>query len=152
MNTDVNATRAYHLGSLALTQATAGRHHDAGDTVQRLGDECGAEGIELALRGWIDTYADHAADGGNTPGVGAMKLINPKTGAMVDADSPELEDHVRWAAQLITARIELNEFRWDELLDIAPEDDGGRHILAVLWIAANTMRNLPRGFLNLGRA
>lgn len=149
----IEHSKPVRLAAAAWQYALADKYESAGRMVKRISDECGGEGLAVALRGWCDTYADHARDGAEDIRPSQVNFIRTDTGQLDREDSERVPDDVRWAGQLIAARAELNQERWSELLAALPDDGAaiGRHVIRVLEMTAGTVNGLPRGFARMGR-
>lgn len=146
-------SKPVRLASAAFQAALADKTERAARLVKRISDECGGEGIYVALMAWIDTYADHATDGQPTQSSPRMAFIQESTGQLDRADSDRLPAEIRWAGLLIAARCGLDEPRFKALIDEMPRDGFGigEHVMAVLLTIARTINGLPRGFARMGR-
>lgn len=137
------------LASAALRSAQASKWESAYRYVKRINDECGGEGLEVALRAWIDTYVDHATDGDTRRArIGRMGYINADSGRLDHDDSAELPARVRWAGRLVAARAALDEDAYVAALEDLPEEgtETGSFVAAVLEACAASINGLPRGF------
>jgi hypothetical protein len=138
------ADRAVWLASAAMTAYMGGAEETAEKAIQRIGDECGADGVELALRAWIDTMAGRL---GVPPGAHAVAIKfrgidddgEPDASA-VDADAVERPEVV-WAGRLMAARVAMDQDTYIALLEALPDDPSevGRHVAAVLEMCSLTM-------------
>ena len=138
------ADRTRWLASAAMVAYIGDAHKTAEKAIQRIGDECGPEGVELAMRGWIDTMAGRL---GIEPGgqVVAIKFRGidddgePDASA-VNADAVERREVV-WAGRLMAARVAMDQDTYIALLDALPDDPSevGRHVAAVLEMCSLTM-------------
>lgn len=139
------ADRARWLASAAMTAYMGDAEETAVKAVQRIGDECGPEGVELAMRGWIDTMAGRL---GYQPGAQAVAIKfcgldddGEPDGSAVTADAVERREVV-WAGRLMAARVALDQGAYIALLDALPDDPSevGRHVAAVLEMCSLTMQ------------
>lgn len=139
------ATEAFHA-ALAGNPAKAGRY------LQRISDECGGEGLGIAMRAWIDTYRDHATDGQPGSERNRMAFIDSDTGQLDREDSDRLPPEVRWAGQVIAARCALDRDRYMQLIAEMPKDGAkiGVYVSTLLLTIARTINGLPRGFARMG--
>jgi hypothetical protein len=147
-------SKPVRLAGAALHAAMGDEWKKATRYVQRISDECGGKGLAVAVRGWIDTYADHACDG-EPDGRGArIKMINEETGEIQTVQGSGAPERIQWAARLIEARAAMDEDRYDRVLDELPDDPllRGTFIGALLQLVARTMNGLPRGFAQMGKA
>jgi hypothetical protein len=146
-------SKPVRLAATAYHAALAGRWQAAADAVVRISDECGGEGLSVALRAWCDTYADHST--GGQPGVPTVNInfIRTDTGQLDDQRSERVPPEIRWAGELLRARAALDQERWSELLAELPDDGEaiGDHVFAVLKGVALTINGLPRGYARMGR-
>jgi hypothetical protein len=149
----VTHQKEFRLATAAYHSALAGEREAAGRYLQRISDECGGEGLNVALIAWCDTYADHATDGALGPIRANVGFVNTKTGALGRGQSDGIPAHVHWAGRLIQARAAMDEQAWSALLDELPEDGFERwpYVRAVLDCVALTVNGLPRGFARMGR-
>jgi hypothetical protein len=147
-------SKPIRLAAAAFRAAQADKSDSAARLVKRISDECGGEGIFVALMAWIDTYADHATDGAPTRSTPRMAFIQESTGQLDRDDSDRLPADIRWAGMLIAARCGLDEPRFKALINEMPRDgaDIGQYVMAVLLTVARTVNGLPRGFARMGRA
>src|SRR4051812_1711654 len=114
-------SKPVRLASLALHHALAEDWPKVGRAMQRLSDECGGEGIDLALCAWVDTYVEHARDGDMmTPSRGRMVSINAATGSTSQDDMPP---EISWAMRLVQARASLDHDAYSACIDKLPSDD-----------------------------
>ena len=126
----------------------------AGRYIQRISDECGGEGLAIALAGWCDMLFDHAVDGQDIAvnRAAGVSFGNAKTGEL--ADESGVPDAIGWAGRLVRARSALDQPAWDALIEQLPPGGSTEladHIAAVLNLAATTMNGLPRGYALMGR-
>ncbi|PZG04945.1 hypothetical protein C1I95_32965 [Micromonospora craterilacus] len=148
-----NHSKPRRLAATALHAAIEQDWRRATAAVERLNTECTAEGLWDALVGWCDTFAAHAAGGDHM--FGRVRLLgwNTDTGA-VGEEPPTA--YVRWALDLIGARAagDIAAFQAvvQRLNDIDDGFERGRYVSALLTSIAETMRSLPRGYANTGRA
>lgn len=147
-------SKPVRLASAAYQAALAGKLEVAGRYLQRISDECGGEGLEVALRAWIDTYADHATDGQPARSQARMAFIQESTGQLDREDSDRLPPEIRWAGQIVTARTALDRERYDQLIDELPDDGAaiGNYVFTLLQTIARTVNGLPRGFARMGES
>lgn len=145
-------SKPVRLAAAAFYAALANDPKKAVRYIQRISDECGGEGLNVALRGWIDTYADHATDGQPTRSRARVAYIQESTGQLDREDSERLPAEIRWAGQLVAARCALDQDRFNGLIDEMPRDGAeiGAYVLAVLLTVARTINGLPRGFARMG--
>ena len=146
-------SKPIRLASAAMQAALASKHDSAVSYLQRINDECGGQGLYVALMAWCDAYADHATGGAPTPARVNMSFIREDTGQLDDENSDRLPPEIRWAGQIVAARAALDQDRFDELITKMPDDGAGRgdYMGAVLLTIANTINGLPRGFARMGR-
>ncbi|TDB86456.1 hypothetical protein E1264_17815 [Actinomadura sp. KC216] len=137
-----NEQRALALAKVALTAYMAGAHQTAVETIKQIETETAA--VDLALLAWCDWMAQAlGVSGYRGPvkllfgGMGESGSIERITGAEA-VDRPEIV----WAGQLIVARIAQDKDIYGALMLALPHDPAavGRHVLAVLEIAALSMR------------
>lgn len=140
------ADRTRWLASAAMVAYIGDAHKTAEKAIQRIGDECGPEGVELAMRGWIDTMAGRL---GIEPGTQAVAVTfrgidddgTPDASA-VHADAVERPEVV-WAGQLMAARVAMDQDTYVALLNALPHDPSevGAHVAAVLEMCSLAMRS-----------
>lgn len=138
------ADRARWLASAAMTAYMGGAWKTAEKAVQRIGDECGPDGVELAMRGWIDTMAGRL---GYRHGPQAVAITfrglddGGPGGDAVSADAVERREVV-WAGRLMAARVAMDQDTYVALLNALPHDPAvvGAHVAAVLEMCSLTMR------------
>jgi hypothetical protein len=145
-------SKPVRLASAAFRAALAYKTDSALAYVQRISDECGGEGLYVAMMAWIDAYADHATDGQPTRSKARMGYIEADTGQFDRDDSDNLPDEIRWAGQLVIARTTLDRERFDALIKEMPTDAGqiGVYVFSVLEGVTRTINGLPRGFARMG--
>lgn len=145
-------SKPVRLAGAAFQAALADKMDAAANYVVRVSDECGGEGIYLALMAWIDAYADHATDGQPVRSRARMAFIRADTGQLDGEESDRLPPEIRWAGQLVAARASLKEERFNELIAEMPTNGAeiGTYVLAVLQVVAQTINGLPRGFARTG--
>jgi hypothetical protein len=147
-------SKSVRLAGAALHAAMGDQWEKVGRCLQRISDECGGEGLGIALRGWIDTYADHATDGHADSMVpGNIKTIRTDTGQMHNPrTAADLPPQVVWASALIEARCRLDQDQYNTVLAALPDDghQRGAYIGQVLQSVALTLNGLPRGFAWMG--
>ncbi|WP_433225448.1 hypothetical protein [Actinomadura formosensis] len=138
------ADHAQWLASAAMVAYMGDAEDTAVKAVQRIGDECGPEGVELAMRGWIDTMADRLGikPGGRAVAIKFQGLADdgePDASA-VFADAVERPEVV-WAGRLMAARVAMDQDTYLALLDALPDDPAevGAHVGAVLEMCSLTM-------------
>jgi hypothetical protein len=146
-------SKPVRLAGAAYHAALAGKWDAAGRSLQRISDECGGEGLSVALRAWCDTYADHATDGEPGRPTVNINFIRTDTGQLDDQDSERVPPEHRWAGKLIRARAALDQEEWRKLIDELPRDGAeiGTYVFAVLRGVALTINGLPRGYARMGR-
>ena len=132
------------LAHQALVQAIGGQSEKVAATLNRLVNECGGPGVYLALQAWCDAYADHMSNGENIrPADIQIATFDPEAG--------EIPPHALWAAQIVEARAQFDQERFDRLVSELPEGDyesgftRGKYVMQVLESVALTIRTLPRG-------
>ena len=141
------------LATAALQAALAGKWERASRYLVRISEECGGDGLYLALIAWADTFIAHATDGDLTGKVGGISFIQTTTGQLDQPGSEYVPAEVQWAGRLIRARAALDETAWQAILDELP-DDGyrrGAYVQAALQCVALTINGLPRGYARMGR-
>jgi hypothetical protein len=139
------ATAAFHA-ALSNEPVKAGRY------LQRISDECGGDGLGIAMRAWIDTYADHATGGEPPRSRGNVAFIQEGTGQLDREDSDRLPPEVRWAGQIIAARCADDRERYMQLIGEMPDGGAeiGMYVATLLLTIARTVNGLPRGFARMG--
>lgn len=131
-----NQRRAMELAGAALTAALGGDWGRAGKLLQRVGDECGPDGVERAMLGWCDTLVAKMGVAPGTP----VRIAFQEAGdgkPVTDADEVSREEIV-WAGRMVAARAAADHAAWGALIDALPDDPRGvgRHVGAVLEVAA----------------
>ncbi len=144
----VRHSKPARLAFAALRAAQANKWETATDYVKRISDECGGEGLSVALRAWIDTYVDHATDGDHSPRAGRLAFVNTEDGKAETSDAERIPDRIRWAGQMIEARAAKDQAAWSNLVAAMPADglEIGRYISAVLEVCVQPIGGFPRGF------
>lgn len=145
----VRLAHAAYQAALEMKWAKAVRY------IQRIGDECGGEGVTTALVAWCDAYLDHAVDGvPEAAVVGNVAFIQGETGQLDKAGSERVPDEIQWAGRAVKARAELDHEAWLRALDEIPTDERqvGVYVLALLRVVATSVNGLPRGFARMGRS
>lgn len=152
MTTTVSHSKPARLAAAALAAAQADKTNTAAGYIKRISDECGGEGLEVALRTWCDATVDHATDGDRAAGRPNISFVNAKTGELDNAASDRVPPSIRWAGRLIAARAALDLDAYRALLDELPEDGAeiGTYFLAVVNVVATTINGLPRGYARMG--
>ena len=145
-------SKPVRLASAAYHAALADKTDSALAYVQRISDECGGEGLYVAMMAWIDAYADHATDGKPTRSKARTAFIEADTGKLDRSDSERLPEEVRWAGELITSRTTLDRDRFDELIKEMPREGAqiGVYVFSLLDMITRTVNGLPRGFARMG--
>jgi hypothetical protein len=133
------------LAHQAIAAGSAGRWERALQLVRRINDECGGNGVGLALMVWCETFTRHAYDGEPT---GPVKL------AFVQMDEDTEGAHqpppeVVWAGQLTAAWAARDEDTYEALIATLPDDEAlvGKRVVAVLRSTVYALTELPRGYL-----
>jgi hypothetical protein len=143
------------LAAAAYRAALEDKWDTATHYVKRISDECGGEGLNVALMAWSDWFADHATDGAHDlPASPTMNFIRTDTGQLDRVGSPNVPAHVQWAGRVIAARAAKDEAAWMALIDELPEDDGyeiATYVGAVLKCVTLTVNGLPRGYARMGQ-
>jgi len=141
-------SKTVRLAGAAMHYAQAGKFEAAARYIQRISNECGGQGVEVALRAWIDTFVDHATDGDRRPKRGRMGYVNAVDGQLETDDAARIPDRIKWAGRLVEARAALDEAQYRAALDQLPEDEFevGEYVITVLEVCADTINGLPRGF------
>lgn len=114
-------------------------------------EECPA--IARALAHWADALREHLFDGlhGGAVLTGSASMVRPEDGAEFALGSAEADMAVPprylWACAMISARFQCDAARYRRLWDEAPDDptEFGKHVLAVLYTCARTIKGTPRG-------
>ncbi len=145
-------SKPVRLANGAWAAALADKPERAMTYVKRISDECGGDGIHLALKAWIDTYAEHAT--GGRPGTPApeMAFIEEATGKLDRPGSPRLPAPVEWAGKLVHARCAMDFEKFMALMDDIPSDpptSSGLYVMTVLITCARSVNGMPRGFANV---
>jgi hypothetical protein len=146
------------LAQAAFSDALASRWDSAVRHVRRLSDECGGEGVVVAMMAWCDTYVDHATDGQASHAAAAARVnvayVNTYSGRLDQQGSPDVPGPVQWAGRMLAARAAMDEAAWTAMMDELPPDGHvvGQHVLALLRAVARTVNGLPRGYARMGGA
>jgi hypothetical protein len=143
--------RAAALALHALRLQQASEPERVGEILAMIDNEYGPKGMYVALLAWCDAVAEHATDGQpHVPARWEPMFMDRDTGSVTtDTGGPEVPDDLRWAGQLITARINRNEERFNDLI-AEKADDAMDAVVSVLIAAACTINDLPRGIALLG--
>lgn len=129
-------TREY-LTAYALDAARKDEWLAVKKAIIHLERDHGPEGLEWALRAWIDT-----ACATMPPADGPVRWVWFDVGSgELNANTQDLEPAQRWAAQMFGARQASDLDTWNALLDALPDDrkEIGDHVVSVLQAAALTM-------------
>lgn len=112
-------SRAIQLAGEALDLGIRGDSRDAIPTVQRIFVETGTDGLQFAMRAWIEVLLKSM----DVPQVGgAVMAYVTDEGIMENSD--DLEPHDQWAARLILAVQACDWERWGDLIDVLPAQSG----------------------------
>lgn len=151
--TDLAHSKPARLAHAALSAALADKWATATRAIQRINDECGGDGLSIALRAWCDTYVDHSTDGTMNPNVGGVNLIRTETGQLDRIGSDRVPARVQWAARLVHARAAMDQEAWLSCIAELPDDGHviGSYVGAVLEAVAISINGLPRGYAGMGR-
>jgi hypothetical protein len=146
---DAPHSKPVRLAHAAL-QAAFGEKYDAMNRyLARISQECGGEGITVALMTWCDAFHAHATDGDLRPAKVRLSMIQSDTGAV--ATGEDLPEPAVWAKRLIAARLAMDEQAWSDAIDDVPPDQVGQYVWGVLHVVATTINGLPRGYARMGR-
>jgi hypothetical protein len=106
-NKPVRLARAAFLAGLGSQWPSAAAY------ILRINNECGGEGLNVALMAWCDTYLDHATDGRMIPASASrVNFINQDTGRLDSVGSPDVPARTQWAGQLVQARAGTRRSHW----------------------------------------
>ncbi|HEX6681524.1 MAG TPA: hypothetical protein VF062_01930 [Candidatus Limnocylindrales bacterium] len=146
-------SKPIRLARTALDAAMAGRWDAAQRALQRIGEECGDDGLGSAVLALCDTLIAHATDGDVGAKSARISFMNGDTGQLDQPGSDQVPAEVQWAARLIGARAAMDEDRFVAVLDELPRDGLaiGRHVWSLLQVVAWTVNGLPRGYTRMGR-
>ena len=148
-------SKPIRLARTALVAAIDGRNEASLDTLRRLWQECGADGMALAMQAWCDSFIDHATEGDPRPRRVRLGFVNSSTGAFDRDGSEQVPADVQWAGRLIQARAAMDRQAYEAVVAELPEgesDETGRCLAALLHVVAATVRSTPRGYALMGRA
>lgn len=145
-------SKAIRLATAALHAALASKWDSASRYLGRIHDECGWDGLNIALTAWCDTYADHATDGQWT---GKTKVrvafVDMRSGALTYSGAPDAPARIQWTGRLLAARAAMDEQAWVSLFGEIPDGEAGSYVGTVLETIARTVNGFPRGFATMGR-
>lgn len=146
-------SKPVRLATAAFQAGLAGKWDAAQRALQRLSDECGAEGLCDGLIAMCDTLADHASDGDLKPRTVRVTFWHGGTGRLDQPGSDQVPAEVQWAGRLIAARAEMDEDKFRAVLDELPHDGAavGRHVWSLLQLVVWQVNTLPRGYARMGR-
>ena len=148
----VRKLRVRKLSAAALQSAMDEDRGGVTAAMAALISECGGAGISFALRAWIDTLVDAQQQAGLLPAGESVRArpvwIEDDTG-QVDTDANQVPAAARWAGQLATARLAMDEDMVTALIAAIPpgRDAAREHISAVLTGTALGLNSL-RGVSN----
>jgi hypothetical protein len=148
-------TKSVRLAAEALRAAQADDWEAVRAAVQRIGDECGSEGLSVALLAWCDTYIDHATDGKpevvKAPQVAHMDV---ETGRLERDGDADLREDRRWAGRMLSARALMDHDAWVAAVQDMPLDGAeiGRYFTTLLSGVAGSINGFPRGYALMGRS
>lgn len=136
--------RALRLASDALRCAVAGDRERAFRVVERIGDECGGEGLALAMVGWSDTLIARVP---NLTGKPVRLAFMQADSGRVDENADDVPAEVRWSGRLLAARAADDRQTWNALIDALPEDGEqvGHHVGCFLGMVALNIRHYSGG-------
>jgi hypothetical protein len=144
-------SKPIRLAAAIVTDFVDGRITSAGRRLKRLHDECGWDGIWLAVLATCDTFHYHACDGDIRPVAMRPAAMVYETGAII-TDRSRLPAHVDWAHRLVAARVAMDEVTYlavqRELF--FTEAEPGPYIAAVFEAVGLTIRSMPRGYALMG--
>jgi hypothetical protein len=152
--TDTAYSKPVRLAHAALFAAVDGKWKRVEELLNRLNRECPGPGLGDALVAWCDAMAEHSCDG--MPEFGKVRIshLNIDTGTLNKAD--EITARAAWAGRMIAARVEGNRDAFvanmDELNAIDDGLERGRYVATLVESVALTIRNLPRGYAQMGRS
>lgn len=134
--------KALYLAHCAIIAEMGDARDTAVKALQRIGDECGPDAVDLAMRVWIDTLAHRTGHPIGQPV--KLEFLNVEDG-VPDVETTTADAVTRpevvWAARLSAARIALDHDTYRALINALPDDPAtvGRHVFAVLEGCALTM-------------
>lgn len=130
------------LAASALRYRIDGHTETAYRAVSKLNGRCGGDGINLAMRFWIDQFLVLVPIGPDDPF--NLHIFDASTGGFVDIDSASIES--AWAVRMILARHADDVDNWNALREALPPDPNviGRHVAALLDCVAATIWNHDR--------
>lgn len=148
----VDHRKPVRLAQAILTDVIDGRIKSAEQYLARLHDECGWDGIWLAVVAACDSFHAHACDGDMRPVTIRTAGMAIETGA-ITTDRSQLPARIDWAHRLLTARIAMDEqaFRavQEEILAL---EESGPYIAALFETVGLTIRSTPRGYTLMGES
>jgi len=133
--------KAVRLADAAVRAEADERHDAARDLIVRISNECGAEGLYLALLRWCDIFADHVYDG---PWTGRVNMQMLQVDSVTEG-AHEAPSEAVWGGRLVAARAAHDGPAYDALIDEMPEVNGP-YIAAVMKSTALTLTMTPRGY------
>jgi hypothetical protein len=142
---DPLTTTERHAIRLAVDALKAARSHDwdtATRAMQRIGDECGPEGVELAVRTMAEAVT---ARFGHAPGRPVtIRLATSGNGLLGQPAGETTSPELIWAGRMLAARAADDADTWDALITALPNDPRvmGRHVGQFLQMCAHTLNLL----------
>jgi hypothetical protein len=134
----------------ALGATIQANHEAANEAVQRICEDHGVDGLQLAILAWCNTLIHHnplpAAADGDPDGPVLLAWITPGAGGVLLAD--DLPPADRWAGQLLMARAQKDVAMFNALLRTVPPGDDQvltEHINALLLTVAATLTAVHAG-------
>ncbi len=119
------------------------RDQDVKDTLERIQVDCdGDGGVGAAMQIWIDAYTFHLTGLTTLPPAG-FEI----GGVLAIGDGAEDDPGVRWAIDLITARIGMDSAAWRDTLARAPDDPEifGGWVVTLLQVISDSLQRVPAG-------
>lgn len=132
------------LAKAALVAFMGDAHETAFKAVQRISDECGPDGVDLALLAWCD-WMGAALGITNYSGPVMLQfggMVEGGTIGQVTGADAVTRPEIVWAGRLIAARIAHDKDTYTALIETMPREprEVGRHVAAVLEVSALSMR------------
>jgi len=146
-------SKPVRLAAAAFQAGLAGKWRAAERAVQRIGDECGEEGVNTAMLAWCDTLIAHASgEAGMAPRRIGIQFWHGETGELDAPGSQRVPAETQWAARLLQARAAMDQGAWIAACEDLPEDRLaiGQHVWAVLQLTVWQVNGLPSGYTRMG--
>lgn len=136
----MNRPAVIKLATAALHAGMRGDWQAATRATQDINDRHGGDALLVAMLAWVDTFVVHRTGGSVSDKPVALAFQNAETGEIGSA--ADVRPEVRWAGQMIAARVADDKATWDALLATVPTDPKvvGAHVGALLEAVALGLR------------